>query len=322
MTQNAHIPVLYHEVMTLLQPRPDGRYLDGTVGAGGHTAGILAASAPTGRVLAFDRDPEAIAFAQQQLASFGSRVLFINSSYADMGRLAPQHGFDVVDGILLDLGLSSRQLDNAARGFSFMREGPLDMRFDPTQGETAADLVNNLAETALADLFYRYGELHNSRHLAKVIAAKRPFTTTTQLAGVIAQQSRKRGRIHPATQVFQALRIAVNRELEAVETGILAAIDLLAPGGRLAVISFHSLEDRFVKQTFRQMSRTYEDAPELPTGRRPLQPTLQLITRKPIKAAAPEIAANPRSRSARLRVAERLATSNPQPPTSDQRLSD
>ena len=290
----------------MLQPRQNGRYLDGTLGAGGHTTGILEASAPTGRVLAFDRDPEAIAYAQKQLTSFGDRVTTVNSSYATMGSQAPKHGFESIDGILLDLGLSSRQLDNAARGFSFMKEGPLDMRFDTTQGETAADLVNNLSESALADIFYRHGELRNSRQLAKVVVNNRPFTTTTQLANVIAQHSKQKRRIHPATQVFQALRIAVNKELEAVETGILAAIDLLAPGGRLAVISFHSLEDRFVKQTFRQFSRTYEDAPELPTGRRPLTPKLRLITRKPIKPSDTEIADNPRSRSARLRVAERL----------------
>lgn len=290
----------------MLQPRPNGRYLDGTLGAGGHTTGILEASAPTGRVLAFDRDPAAIAFAQERLTSFSDRITFINSSYANMDTLAPKHGFDTIDGILLDLGLSSRQLDNAERGFSFMKEGPLDMRFDTTQGETAADLVNNLSESALANIFYRHGELRNSRQLAKIVVNNRPFTTTTQLAKIIAKYSRQKRRIHPATQVFQALRIAVNKELEAVETGILAAIDLLAPAGRLAIISFHSLEDRFVKQTFRQMSRTYEDAPELPTGRRPLQPKLRLITRKPIKPSDPEIAANPRSRSARLRVAEKV----------------
>lgn len=290
----------------MLQPRPNGRYLDGTLGAGGHTIGILEASAPTGRVLAFDRDPQAVADAQTRLASFADRVTVVNSSYADMGKLAPAHGFNLVNGILLDLGLSSQQLDNAERGFSFMKEGPLDMRFDATQGETAADLVNNLSESALADLFFRYGELRNSRQLARAVALHRPFSTTTQLADVIARQSRQRGRIHPATLVFQALRIAVNRELEAVETGILTAIDLLAADGRLVVISFHSLEDRFVKQTFRRMSRTFEDAPELPTGKRPLQPKLRLITRKPIKPADAEIAANPRSRSARLRVAEKI----------------
>lgn len=302
-----HIPVLYHEVLAALQPQPNGRYLDGTVGAGGHTAGILAASAPTGRVLAFDRDPEAIAFAADRLAEFGDRVTFVNASYADMGALAPAHGFPALDGILLDLGLSSRQLDDAARGFSFMREGPLDMRFDPTQGETAADLLNNLSEAALADILWQYGEVRNSRQMAQAIVAHRPFATTTELAELIAQQQRgRRSRIHPATQLFQALRIAVNGELHMLEKGVLAAIDLLKPGGRLAIISFHSLEDRFVKQTFRQLSRTSEPAPELPTGQRPLQPTLQLLPRKAIKPGASEIEANPRSRSARLRVAEKL----------------
>lgn len=306
MTPQPHIPVLYHEVLDLLQPQSNGRYIDGTVGAGGHTAGILEASAPDGRVLALDRDPNAIAYAQQRLADDGDRVTFVHANYADMGQLAPAHGFDTVDGILLDLGLSSRQLDAAARGFSFMQEGPLDMRFDPTQGKTAADLINNLSETELADIFWRYGEVRGSRRLAKAIVANRPFTTTTELAQLIAAHSRSRRRIHPATLVFQALRIAVNDELKSVETGVMAAIDLLKPGGRLAVISFHSLEDRFVKRTFRRLSRTYEKAPELPTGRRPLDPTVRLITRKPVQASEEEVAENPRSRSARLRVAEKL----------------
>ncbi|MCP5101339.1 MAG: 16S rRNA (cytosine(1402)-N(4))-methyltransferase RsmH [Chloroflexi bacterium] len=305
---DSHIPVLYDEVLALLQPQANGRYIDGTLGAGGHTAGILVASAPTGRVLAFDRDPEAIRFAQARLTEFGDRVTYVNSSYSEMGTQAPTHGFALCDGILLDLGLSSRQLHNGARGFSFMKEGPLDMRFDPRSGKTAADLVNNLSESALTDIFWRYGEVRNSRQVARAIVDKRPFHTTTQLANVIAQVRRKRSRIHPATLVFQALRIAVNKELEIVEAGVLAAIDLLKPGGRLAVISFHSLEDRFVKQTFRQLSRTYEDAPELPMGKRPLQPTLHLITRKPVKATDAEIARNTRSRSARLRVAAKIET--------------
>jgi 16S rRNA (cytosine1402-N4)-methyltransferase len=303
---DSHIPVLYEEVLALLQPQANGRFIDGTVGAGGHTAGILTASAPKGRVLAFDRDPEAIQFAQAQLTEFADRVEFVTSSYSEMDSLAPAYGFIDCDGILLDLGLSSRQLHDADRGFSFMKEGPLDMRFDPRSGQTAADLVNNLSEAALIDIFWRYGEVKNSRQVARAIVSKRPFHTTTQLANIIPQQGRKRSRIHPATLVFQALRIAVNRELEIVEAGVLAAIDLLKPGGRLAVISFHSLEDRFVKQTFRQLSRTDEDAPELPTGKRPLQPILRLITHKPIKASEVEIMRNARSRSARLRVAEKI----------------
>ncbi|MEM7333373.1 MAG: 16S rRNA (cytosine(1402)-N(4))-methyltransferase RsmH [Chloroflexota bacterium] len=303
----AHIPVLFQEVIDFLQPRENGRYLDGTLGAGGHTTGILNASAPTGRVLAFDRDSEAIAFAKNQLGDLAERVIFINSSYANMAQVCEDKNFKNIDGILLDLGLSSRQLDTAARGFSFMREGALDMRFDTAQGQTAAELINNLSESELAEIFWRYGEEKQSRKIAKLIVTHRPLFTTTELAELIKSNSKQRSRIHPATKVFQALRIAVNDELTAVSDGIHAAIDLLKPGGRLVVISFHSLEDRIVKQIFRQMSRTYEEAPELPNGRRPLQPKLQLITRKPILPTAEEIIGNSRSRSAKLRVAERVS---------------
>jgi len=303
---NEHIPVLYHEVLAFLRPRPDGRYLDATLGAGGHTAGILEASAPTGRVLGFDRDPEAIEFARQRLEQFGDRVTFVNASYAEMARLAPATGFGQLDGILLDLGLSSRQLSNPERGFSFMKDGPLDMRFDPTQGETAADLINNLSEMELANIFWKYGEERRSRRLAGAIVKNRPFSTTSQLAEFVAAQVKGRERIHPATRLFQALRIAVNRELEAVETGIPAAIDLLKPNGRIAVISFHSLEDRFVKQLFRRLSQSCTCPPKQPICTCGGQATLKLITRKAGKATAVEIEQNPRSRSARLRVAEKL----------------
>jgi len=308
MDEHTHIPVLYHEVLDFLRPRPGGRYLDGTVGAGGHTAGILQVSAPTGRVLAFDRDQEAIAFARRRLAQYGDRVVFVHASYSEMERLAPACGFDSVDGILLDLGLSSRQLDDSSRGFSFMKEGPLDMRFDPTQGETAADLVNNLDEAELADIFRRYGEEQHSRKIAQAIVENRPVETTTQLANLIARKVKRRGRIHPATQVFQALRIAVNQELEAVETGVQAAIPLLSPGGRLAVISFHSLEDRFVKHYFRRLSQDCICPPQQPLCTCDAQASVRLLTRKAVKASAAEIEANPRSRSARLRVVEKLAS--------------
>jgi 16S rRNA (cytosine1402-N4)-methyltransferase len=305
-----HTPVLYQEVLNLLRPQPDGRYVDGTLGAGGHTAGILAASAPTGRVLGFDRDPEAIAFARQRLAEYGDRVLFVNDSYAHMGQIAPQLGFAQVDGILLDLGLSSRQLDDGARGFSFRQAGPLDMRYDQTQGETAADLLNNRPEVELADIFWRYGEEKHGRRYAHLIVANRPFSTTTQLADLIAAhsgaaRSSQRRRIHPATQIFQALRIAVNQELAAVETGVPAAIELLQPGGRLAVISFHSLEDRFVKRLFRQQSQACTCPPEQPVCTCGGQAALRLITRKAVQATAAEMENNPRSRSARLRVVEK-----------------
>lgn len=305
---HTHTPVLYQEVLDLLRPQANGRYLDGTVGAGGHTAGILAASAPDGRVLAFDRDPEAIAFARQRLAEFGDRVSLVNDSYARMGEVAPALGFGQIDGILLDLGLSSRQLDDGARGFSFRQAGPLDMRFDQTYGETAADLLNHRTEAELAEIFWRYGEEKQSRKYARLIVAHRPITTTTQLADLIATHSgQRRRRIHPATQIFQALRIAVNHELEAVETGVPAAIDLLKPGGRLAVISFHSLEDRFVKRLFRQLSRGCTCPPEQPVCTCGGQARLRLITRKAVQATETEIAANPRSRSARLRVVEKNA---------------
>lgn len=311
-----HIPVLYREVLDYLQPRPNGRYIDGTVGAGGHTAGILGASiadggvSMSGQVLAFDRDAEAIRFAKQQLVKHGDRVHFINSSYAEMGQIAPEYGFFPADGILLDLGLSSRQLADQGRGFSFMKEGPLDMRFDTTTGETAADLINNLDATALADIFWRYGEERNSRKIAKSIVEKRPFATTTQLATHIANTVRSKRRIHPATLVFQALRIAVNGELEEVEKGLETAISLLKPGGRLAVISFHSLEDRLVKRYFRHLSQTCTCPPQQPICTCDTQATIRLVTRKAIKASAVEIEKNPRSRSARLRVAEKLEISN------------
>ncbi len=309
MNPNAHIPVLYHEVLDLLQPAPKGRFVDGTVGAGGHAAGLLERSAPDGRVLAFDRDLAAIAYAQKRLAPFGERVIFVNASYAEMGHLAPAYGFAVLDGVLLDLGLSSRQLEDERRGFSFMREGPLDMRFDPTQGETAADLINNLTEADLADIFWRYGEEKQSRRIARLVVAERPFHTTTQLADAIVRGVSQRRRIHPATQVFQALRIAVNHELEAVEQGVKTAVTLLRPGGRLAVISFHSLEDRFVKQYFRQLSQDCVCPPNQPVCTCQARATVRLITRKAVKADARELEANPRSRSARLRVIEKLAAS-------------
>ncbi len=306
MDTKEHIPVLFHEVLILLQPHRHGRYIDGTVGAGGHTAGILEESAPTGRVLAFDKDPQAITYAQEQLADFGQRVTFVNASYTKMGQFAPHMGFDQPDGILLDLGLSSRQLNDPNRGFSFMKEGPLDMRFDPTHGETAADLVNTLPEAELAHIFWQYGEEQQSRKIARLVAQHRPFSTTTELANCIAAGVKTQKHIHPATQVFQALRIAVNHELEAVEQGLLAAVALMASGGRLAVISFHSLEDRFVKQTFRRLSEDHTPPPGHPHTEGDGPPTVYLLTRKAIQASSAEIAQNPRSRSARLRVVEKL----------------
>ena len=306
MDQNKHIPVLYNEVLELLRPQPGGQYIDGTLGAGGHTTGILEASAPDGRVLVFDRDKEAVQFARRRLQSYGERVVFVNASYALMNSLTAANDFTKVKGILLDLGLSSRQLANAVRGFSFLREGPLDMRFDPSLETTAADLINNLIEHELSAIFERYGEVKRSKRISRFIVANRPIRTTTELAELIKAEMGQRGRIHPATQVFQALRIAVNDELAELERGIEAAIDVLDPGGRLAIISFHSLEDRIVKHTFRDLSKDCICPPQQPICTCDNRATVRRVTRRAIKASAEEISSNPRSRSARLRVAEKL----------------
>lgn len=296
--------------MTLLQPHPGGRYIDGTLGGGGHAQGLLEASAPDGRVLALDRDASALARTGVRLADFGSRLLCVQASFAALASVAPAHGFDQVDGVLLDLGLSSDQLETADRGFSFRFEAPLDMRFDVTSHVTAADLVNGLPEADLADVLWRYGEVTNSRSLARWLAANRPIQTTTQLADLVAQRADKRRhtRIHPATQVFQALRIAVNQELDALAAGLAAASALLQPGGRLAVISFHSLEDRLVKNYLRTASQDCVCPPHQPICTCDHRATLRLVTRKAVQPEAAEIARNPRSRSARLRVAEKLSS--------------
>jgi 16S rRNA (cytosine1402-N4)-methyltransferase len=309
-----HIPVLYQETIEFLRPQPAGRYIDGTVGAGGHAKGILQASAPDGKVLAFDRDKEALIYSRQQLSEAGQRITFVHASYSRMAEVAPAYGFDKADGILLDLGLSSRQLADASRGFSFVHDGPLDMRFDTTSGPTAADLVNELDVSDLATILKRYGEVRQSQSLAKVIANNRPIKTTRQLADLISRESRKYGtrrrgrgsRIHPATQVFQALRIAVNDELAELEQGLDAAVKLLEVGGRLVVISFHSLEDRIVKLFIREMSKDCICPPEQPVCTCGTQPVLMPVRRKIVRPTDAEIANNPRSRSARLRVAERI----------------
>jgi 16S rRNA (cytosine1402-N4)-methyltransferase len=302
-----HVPVLYQEVLEYLRPESGRLYIDGTVGAGGHAAGLLQSSAPDGRLLAFDRDPEAIAHSRRRLAQFANRVVFVQASYAEMAALAPEMGFEQVDGILLDLGLSSRQLGDAQRGFSFMEDGPLDMRFDATGGRTAADLLNTLPEAALADIFWQYGEVRSNRKFARAIVHHRPIETTGQLADLILQESGgRRGRIHPATQVFQALRIAVNDELGMLEQGLKAAVKLLKPGGRLAVISFHSLEDRLVKNFIRDQSRDCICPPQQPFCTCDVRPTLEAVTRKVVRPSEEEVAANPRSRSAKMRVAQRV----------------
>lgn len=315
-----HISVLHAVSVALLAPAPGTRIIDGTFGGGGHTRALLDASAPDGRVLALDADPEAIARGRamqaQAEAEYGDRLILRHANFAAMTEAAAAVGWEpgTLATILLDLGLSSFQLGAAERGFSFMHNGPLDMRFDTTGGLSAAEIVNTWDETALADLFWAYGEEPASRRVARVIVqrrADRPFATTLQLAdAVVGAKGGRHGRIHPATQVFQALRIAVNDEVGVLERALIAARDLLRPGGRLAVISFHSLEDRAVKLFFRHEASATE--PDMLPRSVPVQPaartpSLRILTPRPVVPTAEEIAANPRARSAKLRVAEKRA---------------
>lgn len=302
-----HIPVLPDEVISGLRVEPGSRIIDATVGGGGHAAEILAASAPDGRLLALDRDPAALEVARERLAPYEGRFELVQASFADLREVAEAHSFVPVEGILFDLGLSSLQLGDAERGFSFMSEGPLDMRFDPTSGgPTAADLVNTLSAEALADILYEYGEERQSRRIAKAIVEARPIHTTGELTDVIAEEvGRRRGRLHPATLTFQALRIAVNEELTAVKAALPQAVEILEAGGRLAVIAFHSLEDRIVKRFIRRESKDCICPRELPICTCDHEATLNVMTKKPIRPTEEEVAVNPRSRSARLRIAER-----------------
>jgi 16S rRNA (cytosine1402-N4)-methyltransferase len=300
-SQFEHTPALLNEVIAGLAPQTGGRYIDGTLGGAGHAAAILEASAPDGRLLGIDADPAALAAGRIRLAPYGGRAVLAHGNFRDLAQHVRANGFEPADGILLDLGVSSHQLDTPERGFSFMADAPLDMRMDPTGGETAADLVDELAESELADLIYRYGEERGSRRIARAIAAARRtgrIATTGALAEIVARAlGGRHGKIHPATRTFQALRIAVNRELESLESALPQAVELLAPGGRLAVIAFHSLEDRIVKQFFRAESGY---------GGAAGPSHLRIITQKPIEAGPTEAHANPRARSAKLRIAERI----------------
>ncbi len=301
-----HLPVLYKAIIHALQPRAAGRYIDGTLGAGGHAAGILEASGPDGELLGLDRDPRALVIARERLAPFGGRAHLTQASYVTMKDEAAKLNWVTVNGIVFDLGVSSMQLDNAERGFSFLQDGPLDMRFDPNAARSASDLVNSLPEAELANLLYRYGEERLSRRIARAIVNGRPIETTRQLADLILKTVGRRERIHPATRTFQALRIAVNGELDAIETVLPLAVSLLRPGGRLAVISFHSLEDRIVKTLFRRESRDCICPPEQPVCTCGHQASLRELTRKPIEADEDEVKANSRARSAKLRIIEKI----------------
>jgi 16S rRNA (cytosine1402-N4)-methyltransferase len=293
-TAARHIPVLPREVLDWLRPCSGGSYADGTLGLGGHAELILRQSSPDGRVFGFEWDGQAAALAQERLAEFGGRFRLIPFSYADMAAQLRAQASGLLDGILLDLGVSSLQFDSPERGFSFQSDAPLDMRMNRSLPSTAADMLNSLSQDELADIFFHYGEERQARRIARFIIEARlmqPVTTTRQLAEIVRQaipvkyQPKK---IHPATLVFQALRIAVNRELDNLAQVLTDAPQLLAPGGRLCIITFHSLEDRMVKQSFAA------------------NPALQVLTKKPVLPDAAEISANPRSRSAKLRVAEKV----------------
>lgn len=307
---STHIPVLLDTVMDGLGMMAGMRAIDGTLGGGGHTAALLAKSAPDGQVMAIDADPAAIRRNQIALANYidSRRLQLVLGNFGNIEEIARTHEFTAVDAILFDLGVSSFQLDTPDRGFSFRQDGPLDMRFNPQQGESAAEIVNQWPEADLADLIYRYGEERKSRRIARYLVAHRPFSTTSELAGAVerAVGGRRGQRIHPATRTFQALRIAVNEELRQIEDALPQALTLLKSGGRLAVISFHSLEDRIVKQWMQQEARDYVPDPHLPMGGYTRTPTVSILTRKPLVATDAEIEQNPRSRSAKLRIVEKL----------------
>lgn len=304
-----HQPVLYNEIIHLLQPHRAGRYVDGTLGAAGHAWGILKTSEPDGLILGFDIDDHALQLARARLEEFGNRAKLVHDSFTNLANQLTAMGWGKVDGILLDLGLSSMQIDTPERGFSFRQDALLDMRFDLRNPVRAVNLVNNLSEKELADLLYTFGEERRSRKVARAIIRARPIETTLQLANVVADatSSGRRG-MHPATRTFQALRIAVNQELDALQEVLPQAVDSLNPNGRLAVISYHSLEDRIVKQFFRRESTDCICPPKQPVCDCGHLASIRRITRRPVRPQKDEIERNPRARSARLRVVEKLST--------------
>jgi len=305
----AHRAVMTAEILAATQPRPGGRYADGTIGGAGHAATILAASSPSGWLFGCDRDGAAVEAATQRLTEFAGRFEIRQGNFAELAEWIPP---DSCDGVLLDLGVSSPQLDVPERGFSFQQEGPLDMRMDLGQALTAAELVNTASAESLAKIFWEFGGEQDARRFARAIAHdrdERRFETTRQLAGLIERLAPRHGKkAHPATKVFQALRIAVNDEMRSLQLGLEGSLKILKSGGRLAVITFHSLEDRIVKDFGRARARDYTftggvDVPEL---REPRTPEAKLVTRKAVKPSEAEVAENPRSRSAQLRVVEKL----------------
>src|SRR5690349_17999919 len=301
-----HIPVMVGEAVEWLRPRPGAFLVDATVGLGGHAAALLAA-APDARLLGVDRDPSALARARERLAVHGERVVLRQARFADVARILSEAGWDGADAVLLDLGVSSLQLDESTRGFSFQADGPLDMRMDPTASVTAAALVNELPERDLARLIAEYGEEPRARAVARAIVRARPLATTAELARAVgAVLGRPRPGHHPATRTFQAIRIAVNEELGELDRFLAEGWSLLRPGGRLAVLAYHSLEDRRVKEAFRRWAATCLCPPRTPVCTCGWSAKVRVLTRRPLRPTAEEIVRNPRARSARLRVVERL----------------
>lgn len=315
---SSHIPVLCDKVVDFLKPKSEGVYIDGTVGLGGHSTAILKAAAPNGQVLGIDLDTDALTIAKDKLQIFADRFSVINGNFAEMNVLLENHAVHAVDGILLDLGVSSLQLDTPHRGFSFNHTGPLNMRMNPghandTDAETmltAMQVVNESTVDVLIDIFKQYGEERFAKRIAhRIVAARRhePITTTTQLANIVMQSVPKgRSKIHPATRVFQALRIYVNAELENLMAGLDAAVTLLKPDGCLCVITFHSLEDRIVKRRFQRYAQTCLCPPKTPVCICEHSPSVEVLTKRPVLPDVPEVQHNPRSRSAKLRVARKL----------------
>ena len=308
MSHAVHVPVLLEETLSLLAPTPGQLYVDCTVGAAGHAAALLE-RADGARLLGLDADPAMLAIARERLRPFGDRVQLVHANFAELGRVGAETGVHEADGVLFDLGVSSLHLDRPERGFSFQADAPLDMRLDPSAGPSAADLLRDLDERQLADVIHRFGEEPRARRIARAIVQARGrdggLRTTGQLAALVARLA-PRGRTHPATRTFQALRIAVNRELDLLPGALRQAHALLRDRGRLAVISFHSLEDRIVKRYVAEQSSPCICPPRAPICTCGRSPRLEPINRKPIVATDAEVAANPRSRSAKLRVAAQL----------------
>jgi len=307
-----HKPVMVREILESLRCRPGGIYVDGTVGGGGHALAILKASSPDGILIGIDRDEDALSESEKVLHAFGERKILLKGNFAEVDRILSDLRIGTVDGLLLDLGVSSHQLDTAERGFSFSSDAPLDMRMDRRGKVRAADLVNGLAEKALAGILRDYGEETRAARIARAIAARRktaPIETTSELATLIAKTvgaAGRRGKIHPATRTFQALRIAVNGELENLHGAIVGSVPCLNKGGRFSIISFHSLEDRIVKNAFRSLEKGCICPPDLPLCRCGREPQLKVLTKRPVTPGTGETEDNPRSRSAKLRTAERI----------------